>query len=227
MKKQFVFPVVACVLFVLLAGLMLGIPAEGIAVGAIALAAFLGFIAWHVVAITSDDAPRVKKSVDSPNSEEKQSPRPDVPATRQWVSELLDSNTSNCMRVGGHTHNKLISQITELETRLEKLEPPHYYILTAEGVVPGERLGRIFEGRGVGIARTKAIALVNGLPRLMTLEEEALYKNWSDQADWEYQCNCNHTMSEQWGVGYKMQVLTQEEADIILNFAEANDLRWK
>lgn len=41
--------------------------------------------------------------------------RPDVPATRQWVEEMMNKNMSNVMHVGGTTHEGIKHRISRLE----------------------------------------------------------------------------------------------------------------
>jgi len=48
-------------------------------------------------------------------SKAKQDVRPDVPATRQWVEEMMNKNLSNVLHVNGTTHKQINDRLVRLE----------------------------------------------------------------------------------------------------------------
>ena len=123
------------------------------------------------------------------------SPRPDVTATRQWVDEIVDQKTSNCLRVGGEVHKAIIDDIKEI-----RKDAPAYYLLLGTSK-SGRMVGRLLTGRQCGLAISKACAWVGNVPSPLTEEEALEYKGWSEAADGHYNWECIHTMSEEWAEG--------------------------
>jgi hypothetical protein len=54
-------------------------------------------------------------SVEGTKERDMDSPRPDVPATRQWVEDVVNAKTSNCMHVTGSTQKRNEDRLSRLE----------------------------------------------------------------------------------------------------------------
>lgn len=120
------------------------------------------------------------------------SPRPDLPATRAWVDDLLNVKLAGVMRTDGETHKHLQDQISNVRN--------DWYYAWFFTTKSGERVGRIMWGsKGCGYQCVGGLfSFVEGPSRgegvcvgsIGTPTQEALeeYYNIDDQAAWDYSC---------------------------------------
>lgn len=136
--------------------------------------------------------------------------KPELVATREWVDATLNTKLANVMRVDGEAHRQLLHDV------------PAYYLYTAE-TKDGSRIGRLFKGRGMGLALTQPIVVAGkNQPQLPDTDSLSEYQQWHSEAENEYNANCNHTSPEDWGKNPKKVEIPQDRAVVIIAWATAN-----
>lgn len=165
----------------------LGLPFAGCMAGMIGGFALASWATYKGAIAMWDDP---KSVIAQPQQVRSDNGDPDPKATRQWVEQVIDSKTANCIRMDGETYKSILNRIRETAEE--------WYYAWVFIAPDGEKAGRIMWGRpGMGYQCVPGIyAFVEGSdssegPRVFEIKTPSqgcmdAYREEKEKAEWDY-----------------------------------------